>query len=587
MKLHRKKWVITTVVILGVLVIAIPIIIFLIAKNFTAQETVVRSDWTIETGDIIEQNDEWGIQYAEAILGDGIRAYQLVPVDISEDGFTYYDADVQERLAYALEDLKSGNMSWTTETPLAILNPYGTGSNGLYLYFETDQETQVRYTIHVEDERVSDYTVTAVDASGEQYVNAHEIQIIGLVPGMTNEVTLELVGSWGNVREIVHFTVEMAAPQSGYDVFLETTEGDSDEALSDGLFTMTRVNGYLGYGFFYDNTGVMRYEMVLEGYGMDRLLQDGSDIITSVSAQKIARINGLGQVERVYELEGYLQHHDLQFGQDGEVLVLAEEEGSKNVEDLLLSVNMENGTVTELVDFKAVLPDYYSMTREIRATDDMFWQAGEQDWIHLNSLQYMEENDSLIVSSRETSTIIKLEHIHSDVSLAWMAGDEYFWEDTSYAEFCLMQENDFIPQYGQHSVEYLYAGEEDGVYYLSVYNNNYWSLNSRDGYIAELDDTVGTAMYGEGKEVSKVYVYCVDENKNTYSLAESFEVPYSSFVSNVSRNKENGHWVTNSGVSKVFGEYDTEGKLIREYAYECSIQNYRTFKYTFNGFWFQ
>lgn len=94
-------------------------------------------------------------------------------------------------------------------------------------------------------------------------------------------------------------------------------------------------------------------------------------------------------------------------------------------------------------------------------------------------------------------------------------------------------------------------------------------------------------MYGEGKEVSKVYVYCVDENKNTYSLAESFEVPYSSFVSNVSRNKENGHWVTNSGVSKVFGEYDAEGKLIREYAYECSIQNYRTFKYTFNGFWFQ
>ena len=50
---------------------------------------------------------------------------------------------------------------------------------------------------------------------------------------------------------------------------------------------------------------------------------------------------------------------------------------------------------------------------------------------------------------------------------------------------------------------------------------------------------------------------------------------------------DSGHWVVNSGVSKVFGEYDAEGNLIREFSYECDMQNYRTFKYDFTGFWFE
>lgn len=44
--------------------------------------------------------------------------------------------------------------------------------------------------------------------------------------------------------------------------------------------------------------------------------------------------------------------------------------------------------------------------------------------------------------------------------------------------------------------------------------------------------------------------------------------------------------MVNSGVAMVFGEYDADGELIREYAYECTMQNYRTFKYEMN-IWFR
>ena len=584
LKKHKK---LLAGIILGVilLIVAVPIIILAVSKAFTAQESVVRTDWDFETGATIGENSTLGVSYAEAELGDGLRAIQLIPDDIEEEGFTYYDITVQERLAGTLEAMKGDGMTWTATTPLAVLNPFGTASNALYLYFQTDMPTKVSYTIHVEDESIPDYTAEAADASGQAYTRTHEFQIIGLVPGMTNEVTMTISGSWGNARQIVSFTVDMPETRSGYATRLEVTDGTSEAAQAEGLFAMMRVNGYLGYGFFYDDAGVLRYEMVLEGFGLDRLLFDGDEIVTCVSSSKLARINGLGRVTQVYDLDGYELHHDIGFGADGEVLALAEVAEGETVEDRVLSIDLETGDVTEILDFTQVMKGYFDMTRPVSPTDDFFWQAGEWDWIHLNSLQYMEEDDSLIVSSRETSTIIKVANIHSEPAVEWLAGDSRFWADTPYAGLCLTQVGDFVPQYGQHCVELL-DRESDGVYTLAVYNNNYWSLNSRDDFELDVADSVGTDLYGDGTETSQVYIYRIDENAGTFELASSFDVPYSSIVSNGSRCSTTGNWTVNSGVSMVFGEYDPEGVLIREYKYECTMQNYRTFKYNMTGFWF-
>lgn len=580
----RKKLIIGILIAVVVLIVAVPLIVLGVSKAFTAQESVVRTDWEFETGDTIGENAQEGVTYAEAELGDGLRAVQLIPDGIDEEGFTYYDTAVQERLAGALDSLKA-SMTWTATTPLAVLNPFGTASNELYLYFQTDVATKVSYTIHVEDEDIPDYTAYAADASGQEYSRIHEFQIIGLVPGETNQVTMTISGSWGNARQIVSFTVEMPETRSGYATKLEVTDGSSDAAQAGGLFAMMRVNGYLGYGFFYDNDGILRYEMVLEGYGLDRMLFDGDEIITCVSSSKLARINGLGQVTQVYDLEGYELHHDIGFGADGEVLALAEEVDGETVEDRVLSIDLESGAVSEILDFTQVMQGYFDMTRPVTPTDDFFWQAGEWDWIHLNSLQYMPEDDSLIVSSRETSTIIKVTGIHSAPAVDWLAGDSRFWADTPYADLCLTQVGDFVPQYGQHCVELL-AQEGDGVYTLVIYNNNYWSLNTRDDFEMEVADTVGTDLYGDGSETSQVYIYRIDENARTFELTDSFDVPYSSIVSDGVHCDNSDNWVVNSGVSMVFGEYDLEGVLIREYKYDCTMQNYRTFKYDMTGFWF-
>lgn len=302
MGIKRKwKWLILGGAVLLALAALIPVAVVLGSKAFTAQEQAARTDWSFSTGDVVARSSQWQVDLTEADLSDGLKALQLVPQDIEDEDFTYYDEDVQERLYQTVQELKNNSdLEWTASMPLAILNPYGTGSNGLYLYFETDMATSVSYTVHADG--LTDFTAEAADASGKEYTKTHEFQLIGLVPGEVNEVTLNVAGRLGNTRQTICFTVEMPETRSGYATQLEVTEGESSAAQADGLFTMMRVNGYLGYGFFFDNEGVMRYEMVLEGYGLDRLLFYGDEILTCVSSSKLARINRLGQVTWVCDL---------------------------------------------------------------------------------------------------------------------------------------------------------------------------------------------------------------------------------------------------------------------------------------------
>ena len=589
-KRRGRRIAIGVVIALAVIALAVFVIVPAAGRFFTAQETAVRSDWSVETGDLLTSDEANRVNVHTADLHSDLMVVQLVPEEIEDEGFTYYNVDVQDRLAQTIEGIKSLDVAWTASNPLAVLNPYGTGSNSLYLYFETDLDTRVTYTIHVDDPAIADHTATAKNwAEGSEdtvYATEHEFQIVGLVPGRTNEVTLTIEGSFGIERQRVSFTVDMPDTKSGYAVQLPVTEGESTAELSDGLFAMVRTNGYLGYGFFFDNDGIMRYELVTEGLGLDRILYYGNDIVVCSSADSIARIDGLGRVKTVCNLGSYVLHHDINYCGDNSLVALVERAGAETVEDVVIEVNLDTGEVTELLDFTTFMDDYVqAYTHVIGATDTFFWQAGECDWIHLNTVDYRAEDDALIVSSRETSTIMKVSNVHTSPQIDYFIGNESFWAGTPYEAYSLTKLGDFKYQYGQHSVELDGEGPTEGTYYLLMYDNNYWALSTRSGYSPDLTDTdVSTDLYNG--TASYVYRYLVDENAGTYELVDSFAVPYSSIVSNVAHTPESTNYVVNSGIANVYGEYDEDGTLIRQFAYECTLQSYRTFKEDMLGFWF-
>lgn len=572
------------IVIIAVILLVAAFIAIFVGKAFIGKEGEVRKSWTVDSTEALSKNEELKVSMNRIDAESALEVIQPVPFEIEEEDFTFYDKEVQERLEQSIELYKQAK-KWNLNNPLAILNPYGTGSNGLYFYFKSTFETKVNYTIHVDDERIPDYSATALHSNGKKYSRNHEFQLIGLVPGEKNHVTIDLVGHLGRTMQSLSFDIQMPENHSNYATILEYEDLGSEAPMAQGLFTMMRTNGYLGYGMMFDDAGVMRYEMVLEGYGLDRILFQNDEIITCVSNKKIARMNGLGQVLQVYELDGYELHHDIQFSTEGKIVALVNKLSSDTIEDTVVEIDLTSGEVVELLDTSVLMEDYHKgQTRPIAPTDDFFWQVGEWDWIHINTIDYMAENDSLLLSSRETNTIIKVEDVHTAPTVRWLIGEEEFWKDTNYKDSVLEKVGDFVCQYGQHTVEFHEQGE-DGCYYIRLYNNNYYSLNSRD-FKMEVADSVGTDLYGAEGIYSYVYVYRIDENKGTYELAQSFAVPYSSIVSNVQPTAEK-NWIVNSGVANVFGEYDAEGNLIREFSYDCDLQGYRTMKYTYQGYWFQ
>ena len=593
---ERRKTLVRRIAIAVAVVVVLALIagaiVMFVAKSFTEQEKEVRSDWSVETGDLIEKDDDLGVRLYDAGIDSQLRVLRIVPADSGNVGFTYYNSGVQDRISQTISELQTCGIPWSADNPLAILNPYGTGANGLYLYFETDKPTAATYTIKADG--TSDFSATAQDVAVTDEVKAneqglsrtHSFQIVGLVPGATNHVNLTVTDARGNTTQNVSFTLTMPTTDSGYLTKLESSDGESAEELSNGLYALMRTNGYLGYGFFFDNEGTMRYEMVTEGFGLDRMLTYEGDLIVCTSTQAISRIDGLGRVVCTYDLGDYHLHHDINYGSDGSVIALVEKAGRETVEDVVVEIDLETKRVTELLDFSEFMSDYKNAyTRTISATSTFFWQAGEWDWIHLNSVEYYAEDDSIIVSSRETSTIMKVANVHSTPSISYFIGDETVWEGTPYEGYSLDQLGDFTPQYGQHAVEYDGEGPTEGSYYLLLYNNNYWANSTRDGYSPDLSGTdVGTDLYSG--TASYVYRYLVDEQARTFELVSSFAVPYSSIVSNAAHAPSSANFVANSGVANSFGEYDEQGVLIREFSYTCQLQGYRVFKDTFEGFWF-
>ena len=580
----NKRKILKRLIIAAVCVVCAVVVFEIVVRVMMDSEMRSRDDWNVQVGEHQYTSEERAVSVYDASVESTISVSRIVPDEYEEDGFTYYDEDVQQRLGQQLMEMVGQGASM--DAPLAVLDPFGTGSNGLLLSFQTERRSQIRYTVHTTSAELPDYTAVAQSsADGNSFSRNHCFLLIGLVPGETNEVTLEALGERGRVQQTVTFTINMPEAISGYANQLDTSDGDSTAALTDGLYYAMGLGDYYGYTFFFDNDGVLRYEMVLEGFHSDRFLYTDGGLYTCVSSRKIALMSPLGQAVRVYDLGQYELHHDINWGPDGTILALVNDTEQDTVMDVVISLDPATGEVSEVVDFSELMDGYYGeMTHPVPITGGSFWQAGEDDWLHLNSVQYMEKDDSILVSSRETSTIIKVSDIGGTPTLSAFIGDPAFWADTPYADLCYAMDGDFVAQYGQHDVE-LVADDslEDGQYLLRMYDNNYWSLSTRDGYDPELADSVSTSL--TSGDASYITFYLVDDNTKTFSLVEQHAVPYSAIVSNAQ--EIGGNFVVNSGVAHQFGEYDSDGNLIRAFDYDCMMNGYRVMKGDFVGYWFQ
>ena len=521
-------------------------------------------DWLMDNVNITKNNGLGKDVYAVS-KPNSIEIFDMV-----------YQEIIQDKIDDLLED------EYTFEQPLMVYNPYGTNTLGLNLYFTTDENVEVSYNIHVDDKDIKDFSRTLSNGEKDNVTQNHSYQLIGFIPGEVNEVTLTLKDSKGKEIDNRTFDVDFTDIVVNGQEKLKVKDGESTEELTNGLYAMLgNDSDSQDYLALYDNDGILRMEAEIIGYRAHRILFKDNKMYYSISQTRIAEVNPLGQVTEIYRTGHYQLHHDYTFDDDGNLIVLANNTEKETEEDCIIKIDLDTKAVTEVIDFEDMFKSYVE-TCEL--DDSNFRDEGEDglDWLHLNSIVWLEGGDVLL-SSRETSSILRVNNIESDPELVYLLADEGVWKDTEFSRYVYEKKGDFKIQAGQHSLNYE-ATDDDGVYYITFFDNNYGKSNSQPKLdFSEFGIENDNAFKGTE---SYYYVYKVDENKKTFELVDSFDVTYSGIVSSV-QPMDNGNVIVDSGTAGVFAEYDEDHKLIRQYTAKLNkYMVYRVFKYTFNDFWF-
>ncbi len=498
---------------------------------------------------------------------------------------TVYSTDYSNAVKENIDNLKN-KKDYTEDDMLIIHDPYGTNNLSLYVYFKTDKDVQVSYTIQAND--TSDFNET-VEKSTKK---THEFTVIGLIPNTTNTITFTLTDVIGK-KTTKTVKYKMGKKLGVEETNLQVTADNETQSLSNGLYAILgNDSDDQDFVYYYDNNRTLRGETPIVGYRAHRLLFRNGLMYYSISETKIAAVNSLRQVKKIIHTGNYELHHDYCFDDDGNLLVLGSKEGDSysdsNSEDLILRIDPDKDKILQVIDLGEILGDYKATTHKGSTTN----QEGVLglDWMHINALQWL-GNNTVILSSRETSSILKISNLFGDSpNIDYIIGQQNFW-DATYGDKVLTQVGTFPNTGGQHSVTIEYDDSlPDGQYYLYMFNNNYGVSATQDYDWTQIDGIYTTSMSQMTTEEianasSYYYKYLVDENAGTYELVKSFAVPYSSFISSV---QEIGDTiVVDSGGQGIFGEYTQDETLLKQFKMKMNkYMIYRVYKYDFDGFYF-
>lgn len=568
------------------LLLGLAIMVFVISLSRHSLLEVQEGDQQLEE---VSSGDEatpkhWQVSALTSQKGDGVQVLDYRGLDLKsiEDVF---DIDHQEAIHKKLQQLRR-KKSYSFDNMLLVSNPYLTNTTGLYLAFDTDEPVKVSYQIDTLG--YPSYHNTLYNPEGI-YARSHDYQLIGSIAGLVNTITVTAETASGD-QVTKQFTYTPPMMQSSPILTYMIQEGSSKAKLSNGLFAIIGNKLDLRATYLVDNRGVVRAEMPMIDYYATRLNQTASgELIMGISSTSLGAYSRLGQVTTIYDVrkEGYELHHDnIVTNDETAIYALAtsseDKKTKKLVEDRILKLNKETGAIEAVIDFSQLLADYYQVADGIEETNAY---AGFWDPIHLNSVQDI-GNDAIIVSSRETSTIMKIVGVSQNPQIDYLISDPSIWEGISdYSDLVLDKVGDFIPQTGQHTVTYVPDPNlEDGQYYLYMFNNNSTVMDSRKDFdwrrYQSNDDSLDV-----NHSVSFYYKYFVDENKRTFERVDTFEVPYSPYLSSTQALGDN--MLVASGQDLSFGEYDAKGNLIKRFRYLGETTSiYRVFKYDFDNFYF-
>lgn len=446
------------------------------------------------------------------------------------------------------------------DAPMVVQDVYGSAPLTALAVFETPSEQEITVTVHGKDDS-GDITYPIHGKSAH-----HEVPIMGLYAGYDNTVTLQA----GDFSSDITITTQ-PLPDS---VECVSKVAGSDVQQIGHLFVLQSPHQIV-----FDNNGDVRWYLP-ESWSGKSLTSDSSypmQLSSDASSfyffrnpltdtvyddgVELVHMSWMGKIEHVISNPVLSPDHDLTFIDDNTMLYI--QDGMTNDDAAIWQFDLTTGEAQPWLNMNDILDSSVAPS----------YAGAWNDVWHINSIQYLPEDNSLVLSLRNQSMVIKIDVEARTVDWAFTPAsgrnaDGSTWaRQESVSDVVVLPSSDdsnFEWFYDQHHANVISYDADSGIMDLVLFDNGTYRYN--------FGDTSNNERY------SRVCRYRIDENSKTAELRYQYgkergQELYSWWYGSAQFMPEMSHYVGSFAVFNGTGsshivESNEQGEVVAEYQVE-------------------
>lgn len=402
--------------------------------------------------------------------------------------------------------LDTGKYSFSS--PLFIKNPYRMSLLSGLLVFNTEVECKTEYTIKGMRES-EDFT-----KCDEIYTKRHRVPILGFYEDAMNTLCVRLIDRDGNELKRRVLKIKMQKV-TGKDDNSDKVRLTFSEAPSKAGFIMCS-GGYHGGVYAFDKFGNIRFAMPEKPqyYGVHYFSETGRFLFPEMNMRRpgygnahtvvMHEMDMMGRTHHTYYHKKGFHHWAAEMGAGGNILALTSSMTDTYMENAITEIDRNTGEPVLEISMNDLFDDTYK-TRN--------------DWAHVNAVDYIPEENCIVVSLRNVHTIAKISL--DTKKLVWLLTNPEFYKGTAQEDLVLKPVGDIKWFFQQHGAQILHApgDREKGLLHIMVFDNH--TVNRRP------------VDYYDKDKSSNGMVFEIDEKNRTFKQLKVFNTPLSVTRSNM------------------------------------------------------
>ncbi|HLT73166.1 MAG TPA: aryl-sulfate sulfotransferase [Cyclobacteriaceae bacterium] len=366
---------------------------------------------------------------------------QQAPIDIPERMVEEVIIDSARWLAtFVFKDQSQQPTNFIGELKIGhddvSVNPYLTCPLTALATFTTPVEGRFRIIV-----KGKDPSGISIAKEFHQVSNKHRLPILGLYEDHMNEVEFAFLDALGNLRCSKTMLLRTGPLQNKPQLEIEVLQ-NSLPADYGGLYVVSNICA----GF--DQATELRWIYSSERGGFFGKLRNGNFAVADFDQTKFYEVTVLGQLVRTYVVPNRL-HHEIYEMPNGNFLAATYSPPGPPLEDRLVEISRESGTVVKEWDLNTILdPSRVTLP-----------DCQPSDWLHINAAYYDENDNSIVISGRSQCVVVKFDY--QTGAIRWILANPNGW-GPSFTPYLLkpvdlkgnsidVASTDFW-SYGQHSI---------------------------------------------------------------------------------------------------------------------------------------